>query len=226
MEISLDRLERQVLLALFLLLRRILIQLFKIYVAQGVENLENVGKVVLDNLAFLLRELRVGGIEPVNVLLRFDESLNLLDETTAAHVVDEIKHHQGDPKPKLNLFDELILGQEGPVFFSLVNVICLVDEVAEKRFFLVLGLELLLTMRAHILQLVSKVSLVALVGGLWLIFGNGDLLGLLGLLVSPDYLLEGILISGPELVVQVHWVDRGLTVGRCCSIYRRSLKQS
>lgn len=77
------------------------------------------------------------------MLLRLNVRLNLLDEATATHVVNEVEHDQGDAKLKLNLVDEFVLGQEGSCLLGLIYFVCLVDEVAEQRLFLVLGLKLL-----------------------------------------------------------------------------------
>ena len=79
-------------------------------------------------------------------------------------------------------------------------------------------------MYSHVFQFLIK-GILALILRLH-VLQDDDLLGLLGLLGGPNNFLKCILVGGPELMVQVHWVDRRLPVRGYRGIYRRGLKQS
>lgn len=108
---------------------------------------------------------------------------------------------------------------------GLINLICLVNKVAEKRFLLVLHLELLKTVLAHVLQFLIEWVLVLDRGLRRLVLRIDHLLRLLGLLPLAYDFLECLFVSRTELMIQIHGVDRGFSVRGGRGVNRRSLEQ-
>ena len=68
-------------------------------------------------------------IKPIDVRLWVDEGLHSLNEFAAGHVVQEVKHDQGDSELEMNLLHEFVLGKESSVFFVIIDIIFLADEI-------------------------------------------------------------------------------------------------
>ena len=157
--------QSQMLLRLFLFLGSVFVEAvfaFQIDGAEGVEQQEDVREEGFVNLFFDLFEVGVLHIEPLNVRLWVHVALSFLDTLAAANIVNEVIDDQGQPKSEFNFvedfrIDEGLLGFVGVLALGardllLVVHVRLVDEVAHNGLLLLLGLELLVTLLAHLPQ--------------------------------------------------------------------------
>ena len=75
---------------------------------------------------------------------------DVINELTSSHVVDKVDNEEGYTKLEMNLIDEVIFRQKYFSTLWIINLVCLVNKIAEKRFLFVISGELLNSDGSHL----------------------------------------------------------------------------